>query len=51
MQPNLTSLHSFTVQGRLVDVLRRQRIHLEAARALAFTEEEFVKALDVGGPA
>lgn len=34
-------------QARLVDVLRRQRAHLEAAQLLSLTEEEFMKTLDV----
>lgn len=34
-------------QARLIDVLRRQRAHLEAAQLLSFTEEAFMKTLDV----
>ncbi|EGD78746.1 hypothetical protein PTSG_01725 [Salpingoeca rosetta] len=39
-------LEAFEKALRLVDVLKRQKVHLEAARALAFTEEEFIQALD-----
>ena len=39
-------LAAFRKQMRLVAVLRKQRLHLEAARALEFTEMEFAKALD-----
>jgi len=31
---------------RLIDVLKRQRAHLEAARGLALTEEMFMAALE-----
>lgn len=33
-------------QMRLIDVLQRQKVHLEATKALALTEAEFMKILD-----
>ncbi|KAM4597175.1 testis-expressed protein 9-like isoform 1-T2 [Fundulus diaphanus] len=37
----------FKKQSRLIDILKRQKMHLEAAKLLSFTEEEFIKAMDL----
>lgn len=41
-------LAAFKKQQQLIDILKRQKLHVEAARVLQFSEEEFVKALDWG---
>lgn len=41
-------LAAFKKQQQLIDILKRQKLHVEAARLLQFSEEEFVKALDWG---
>ncbi|KAM3625396.1 uncharacterized protein V6R79_011381 [Siganus canaliculatus] len=38
----------FKKQLRLIDILKRQKMHFEAAKLLSFTEDEFMKALDWG---
>ncbi|KAM4743704.1 testis-expressed protein 9-like [Anableps anableps] len=37
----------FKKQTRLIDILKRQMMHLEAAKLLFFTEEEFIKAMEL----
>ncbi|KAI9012985.1 hypothetical protein BC832DRAFT_274196 [Gaertneriomyces semiglobifer] len=38
-------LAAFRKQAQLVDVLKRQKMHLEAAKVLEFSEEEFMRIL------
>jgi len=41
-------LAAFRKQLKLIDVLKKQRLHLEAAKVLQFNETTFAKALDIG---
>ncbi|XP_023256498.1 testis-expressed protein 9 isoform X1 [Seriola lalandi dorsalis] len=38
----------FKKQLKLIDILKKQKMHFEAAKLLSFTEDEFMKALDWG---
>lgn len=37
----------FKKMNKLIEILKKQRTHLETAGSLGFTEEEFIKALDL----
>ena len=41
-------LSAFKKQSKLIDILKKQKIHLESAHILNFTEKQFIKTLDIG---
>lgn len=41
-------LAAFRKQLKLIDILKKQKVHLEAAKVLQFAENTFAKALDIG---
>ena len=48
LQQRSELLAGFRKQSKLVELLRRQKLHVEMAKMLQFTEEEFAKTLEMG---
>merc|ERR1719334_1223468 len=41
-------ISAFRKQAKLIDVLKRQKLHMEAMKMLEFTEKEFMRIIDSG---
>jgi len=46
LNPSLFNPYSPNPESSLAHVLKKQKIHMEAARMLQFAEEDFMKTLD-----
>ena len=42
---NAELLSAFRKQAKLIEILKRQRVHMEAAKTLEFVERDFLEAL------
>ena len=40
-------LSAFKKQFKLIDILKKQKMHIEAARLLNFSEEQFQKTMEL----
>lgn len=48
LQQRADLLAGFRKQQRLIEILKKQKLHMELAKMLQFTEEEFAKCLEMG---